>query len=230
MKIRLQKYLAMAGVSSRREAEKHILNGDVIVNNQVVTTLGTKVEETDNVLFRGQKLSIEENVYYLFHKPIHTISTKSDPQGRQTIYDYFKDVDERLFSVGRLDYETTGLIILTNDGEYADKIMHPSNQINKTYIATLDRRFDSEAINRINQGVKIDDRLVEIDELLFVNEKVLITIHEGRKRIVRRFFKELGFHVHALHREKIANITLKDLQPGQFLKITKEEAYQVFNR
>lgn len=227
MEIRLQKYLAMAGVASRRAAEKLITEGRIAVNGIVVTTLGSKVVLTDQVTFDGRLLSIEEHVYYIFHKPLNTISTKRDPQGRKTIYDYFKDVDERLFSVGRLDYETTGLILLTNDGEYADKIMHPSNIIYKTYIATLNRRFDNDAISKINVGVYIDDRLVEIDELLFVNEKVLITIHEGRKRIVRRFFKSLGYEVVALHREKIANITLGDLEPGEYRKLSKEEAYAI---
>lgn len=230
MEIRLQKYLAMAGVASRREAEKHILAGRVKINEIVVDKLGSKVLDGDKVYFDDQLLTIEEHVYYLFNKPIHTMSTKSDPQGRKTIYEYFSHVDERLFSIGRLDYETTGLIILTNDGHYADKIMHPANQINKTYVATLDRRFGGDAIEKINKGVLIDDRLVEIDELLFVNEKVLITIHEGRKRIVRRFFKALGYEVKALHREKIAGITLGDIGPGQYLKISKEEAYQIFIR
>jgi 23S rRNA pseudouridine2605 synthase len=230
MEIRLQKYLAMAGVASRREAEKLILEGKVSVNNVIVTTLGTKVNDDDKVSFEGRPLLIEEHVYYIFHKPINTISTRSDPQGRQTIYEYFTGVDERLFSVGRLDYQTTGLMILTNDGEYADKIMHPSNHIEKTYVATLNRRFDNVAIARINDGVYVDERLVEIDELLFVNEKVLITIHEGRKRIVRRFFKELGYSVVALHREKISALTLGDLLPGEFKRITKEEAYKVIVR
>jgi 23S rRNA pseudouridine2605 synthase len=228
MKIRLQKYIAMAGIASRREAEKLIVAGKVSVNGQVVTRLGTTVEETDVVTFLDQPLSLEEHVYYLFNKPMNTISTKNDPQGRKTIYEYFEHVDERLFSVGRLDYQTTGLIILTNDGEYADRIMHPSNHIQKTYVATLNRRFDSQAIERINQGVEIDGRLVEIDELLFLNEKVLITIHEGRKRIVRLFFKELGFTVLALHRVKISSLTIGDLGPGEFKKISKEEAYQIF--
>lgn len=230
MEIRLQKYLAMAGVASRREAEKHILDGKVVVNDEVVTTLGTKVTTLDKVYFEGRLVTIEDNVYYIFNKPINTISTRSDPQGRKTIYEYFQNVDERLFSVGRLDYQTTGLLILTNDGEFADKIMHPSNHIEKTYVATLDRRFDNNAIAKINDGVYVDERLVELDELLFLNEKVLITIHEGRKRIVRRFFQELGFHVTALHREKIANLTLGDLEPGQFLKISKEKAYEIISR
>jgi len=230
MEIRLQKYLAMAGIASRREAEKLITAGKVSVNGKVVTTLGTKVSDNDQVFFEGKLLTIEQNVYYIFHKPLNTISTKSDPQGRKTIYEYFTNIDKRLFSVGRLDYQTTGLIILTNDGEFADKIMHPSNNIEKTYIATLDRRFDKEAIAKINEGVYIDERLVEIDELLFVNEKVLITIHEGRKRIVRRFFQQLGFEVVALHREKIASLSLDDLEVGKFRAISKEEAYKIILR
>ena len=218
----------MAGIASRREAEKLIVAGKVSVNGQVVTKLGTTVEETDVVTFLDQPLSLEEHVYYLFNKPMNTISTKNDPQGRKTIYEYFEHVDERLFSVGRLDYQTTGLIILTNDGEYADRIMHPSNHIQKTYVATLNRRFDSQAIERINQGVEIDGRLVEIDELLFLNEKVLITIHEGRKRIVRHFFKELGFTVLALHRVRISSLTIGDLGPSEFKKISKQESYKIF--
>lgn len=230
MEVRLQKYLAMAGVASRREAEKHIISGRVKVNGEVVTVLGTKVSSEDRVYFDDVLLSVEQHVYYIFHKPINTISTKSDPQSRKTIYEYFENIDERLFSVGRLDYQTTGLIILTNDGEYANKLMHPSNVIYKTYIATLDRRFASAAVEKINQGVYIDDRLVEIDELLFVNEKVLLTIHEGRKRIVRRFFKHLGYQVIALHREKISLIVLGDLEAGEYRQISKEEAYKVFLR
>lgn len=230
MEIRLQKYLAMAGIASRREAEKLITAGKVSVNGEVVTTLGTKVSDNDQVFFDGKLLTIEQNVYYIFHKPLNTISTKSDPQGRKTIYEYFTNIDKRLFSVGRLDYQTTGLIILTNDGEFADKIMHPSNNIEKTYIATLDRRFDKEAIAKINEGVYIDERLVEIDELLFVNEKVLLTIHEGRKRIVRRFFQQLGFEVLSLHREKIASLSLDDLEVGKFKAISKEEAYKIISR
>ena len=188
MEIRLQKYLSDADVASRREAEKLILEGKVSVNDVIVTTLGTKVNDDDKVSFEGRPLLIEEHVYYIFHKPINTISTRSDPQGRQTIYAYFTGVDERLFSVGRLDYQTTGLMILTNDGEYADKIMHPSNHIEKTYVATLNRRFDNVAIARINDGVYVDDRLVEIDELLFVNEKSSLRFMRTQ-RIVRRFFK-----------------------------------------
>jgi len=230
MEIRLQKYLAMAGVASRREAENLILAGKVKVNGEVVTTLGTKVSADDEVRFEDRLLSVEDKVYYIFNKPLDTISTKSDPQGRKTIYESFEHIDQRLFSVGRLDYQTTGLIVLTNDGEYADKIMHPSNNIYKTYIATLNRRFDSKAIAQINDGVIVDERLVEVDELLFHNEKVLLTIHEGRKRIVRRFFEQLGFAVIALHREKISSLSLGDLEIGEYKQISKEEAYKVFIR
>ncbi len=230
MAIRLQKYLAMAGIASRREAERLIVEGRVKINGQVVTQLGTKVSEHDDVYFDDKPVNLEQHVYYVFNKPISTISTKKDPQGRPTIYQYFSDVDQRLFSVGRLDYLTTGLIILTNDGDFANQVMHPSHHIEKTYVATLDRRFDNAAIARINEGIIIDDRLVEIDELLFVNEKVLITIHEGRKRIVRRFFKALGFEVMALHREKIATLTLGDLAPGEYRQITRREAYDIIAR
>lgn len=228
METRLQKVIAASGYCSRRKAETLISQGFVSVNGIVVTQLGTKVTVEDQIEVEGVLINKEEKVYLLFNKPINTICTASDTQGRKTIYEYFNDIPYRLFSCGRLDYETTGLIIITNDGDFANKIMHPSYGIKKTYHATLDKRFDPKSLNG-HDYVVVDEKEVVLDELLFVNNDVLITIHEGRKRVVRNLFKQLGYLVVNLHRVKINDLELGNLEYGQYRHLTKDEIRSLIN-
>ncbi len=228
--IRLNKYLANAGVCSRREADEFIQAGVVKVNGQTVTELGTKVHRGDNVLFHDQLVSIERKIYILLNKPKDCVTTVDDPQERKTVMDYIKGAcKERVYPVGRLDRNTTGVLLLTNDGEMASRLTHPRFLKKKIYHARLDRAVSAEDLQKLLDGVNIgeeDGDIVRADEVSYVNDdktQVGIEIHSGRNRVVRRMFDALGYRVTKLDRVQFAGLTKKRLRRGDWRFLTEKE-------
>lgn len=230
--IRLQKFLANQGVCSRRKAEEHILNGDVQVNSKTVTQLGTKIiPNKDEVTFQGKKITLsnDKKVYILLNKPIGYVTTTKDQFGRDTVLDLVK-VKESILPVGRLDMYTSGAIILTNDGEFIYKITHPKYEIEKTYNVTLKGKITDEDVQKLRDGVEIEDytsgkakvRILKIDEEKNIS-RLEITIHEGKNREVRKMCDAVGKKVLALHRSKIGNIGVKDIKLGQWRYLKEKE-------
>lgn len=230
--IRLQKFLANQGVCSRRKAEEHILNGDVQVNGKTVTQLGTKIiPNKDEVIFQGKKITLsnDKKVYILLNKPIGYVTTTKDQFGRDTVLDLVK-VKESILPVGRLDMYTSGAIILTNDGEFIYKITHPKYEIEKTYNVTLKGKIADEDVQKLRDGVEIEDytsgkakvRILKIDEEKNIS-RLEITIHEGKNREVRKMCDAVGKKVLALHRSKIGNIGVKDIKLGQWRYLKEKE-------
>lgn len=235
MEERLQKVLAEAGLASRREAEKIILAGRVKVNNKVVTELGTKVGPTALILVDGKGIHREEKVYRLFYKPRGVVTTMKDPQGRRCIADYVQDLDERVFPVGRLDYNTEGLLLLTNDGELAQGLTHPKNEINKTYLATVLGLVPDGKLDQLRMGVRLEDGLTApaiVNLIEYDHERGLttfdITIHEGRNRQIRRMCDVIGFPVRTLKRTKMATLTLAGLKRGGSRELDELELAKLF--
>lgn len=229
-KLRLQKYLAHCGVASRRKAEEYIRNGKVKVNGKVVTEMGTTVTLKDRVEFNGKLVKPEKKkVYILLHKPRGYVTTVHDPEGRDTVLDLISGVDERVYPVGRLDYDTSGLLLLTNDGELAHKMMHPSHEIMKVYIATVKGHPSSDAVGRLEKGIRIENfttapALVKVLENYEEKTKIEITIHEGRNRQVRKMFEAIGHPVIRLKRIAYGTLLLGDLRPGQWRYLTENES------
>lgn len=230
MEERLQKILAAAGIASRREAEKIILAGRVKVNGKLITELGAKFGPKAFITVDGKPIKNEKKVYYVFYKPRAVVTTMVDPQGRRTVADFFSGLTERVFPVGRLDYNTEGLLLLTNDGELAQKLTHPKNQINKSYRAAVVGIVPQEKLDLLRLGVKLEDGLTApaiVDLVEYDHEKNLsvfnITIHEGKNRQIRRMCDYIGYPVRQLKRYKIANLTLNGLKRGQYRELFEEE-------
>ena len=227
--MRLQKYLAGCGAASRRKCEEFITAGRVTVNGAVVTELGTQVEEGDAVTLDGKPMLPEEKKYYiLYHKPMGEVCTASDPQGRATVLDRFRDFPVRLFPVGRLDFDSEGLLLLTNDGEMMQRMLHPSREVDKTYLARVDGDVSLEAIRRLRAGILLDERMtapadVRVIRRTGVETVVLVTIHEGRNRQVRRMFDAVGHTVLLLRRVKFGPLEMGELKRGQWRELTEEE-------
>ncbi len=226
--IRLNKFLSNAGVCSRREADDFIKAGVVKVNGKTVTELGCKIKRGDNVLFHDQLVSIERKIYILLNKPKDCVTTVDDPQERKTVMDYVKNAcHERIYPVGRLDRNTTGVLLLTNDGEMATKLTHPRFMKKKIYHARLDRNVSTEDLGRLMSGVDVGDGdMVHADEVDYVNDdktQVGIEIHSGRNRIVRRMFDALGYKVVRLDRVQFAGLTKKRLRRGDWRFLTDKE-------
>lgn len=226
--IRLNKFLANAGVCSRREADDFIKAGVVKVNGQTVTELGSKIKRGDNVLFHDQLVSIERKIYILLNKPKDCVTTVDDPQERKTVMFYVKNAcKERIYPVGRLDRNTTGVLLLTNDGELATKLTHPRFMKKKVYHAHLDRNVSSEDLDKLLTGVDIGDGdLVSADAANYVNDdrcQIGIEIHSGRNRVVRRMFDALGYKVTKLDRVQFAGLTKKRLRRGDWRFLTEKE-------
>lgn len=231
---RLQKVIAASGIASRRKAEDLITEGKVKVNGQIVRELGTKVSSSDTVKVNNQIIEKEPKEYYILNKPRGVVTTTSDEHNRKTVVDLIP-TKARIYPVGRLDYDTTGLLLLTNDGEFANILMHPNDNVSKVYMAKLDGIIKGEQINRLKDGVEIDGTLVSASrvKLKKVNEKnntcmVQITIHEGKNHQVKKMFEKVGFKVDKLKREKVAFFDLKDLQSGEFRKLTPKEVAKVY--
>ena len=227
--MRLQKYLAQCGVASRRHAEEMILDGLVSVNGQVITQMGVQVEEGDEVRVKGE-IVLPEAVkkYVLYHKPIGEVTTVSDPEGRPTVMQHFTDYPVRLYPVGRLDFDSEGLLLLTNDGDLADKMMHPSNEVDRTYLARVTGNVTLESIRELRMGVMLDDHKTSPARARIIKEEtfatvVLVTIHEGRNRQVRRMFEAVGHRVLMLRRVKFGPLELGNLKRGQWRELTDAE-------
>ena len=226
--IRLNKYLANAGVCSRREADEFITSGAVTVNGEVVTELGTKVKRSDEVRFHDQPVTIEKKVYILLNKPKDYVTTSDDPQQRKTVMDLVKDAcPERIYPVGRLDRNTTGVLLLTNDGELASKLTHPKFLKKKVYHVFLDKNVSTDDLQKIADGIELEDGEVHADAIEYADERdhsqVGIEIHSGRNRIVRRIFEHLGYRVVKLDRVQFAGLTKKNLRRGDWRFLTEQE-------
>ena len=226
--VRLNKFLANAGVCSRREADEFIQAGVVTVNGQVVTELGTKVLRTDEVRFHDQPVSIEKKVYVLLNKPKDYVTTSDDPQQRKTVMDLVKDAcTERIYPVGRLDRNTTGVLLLTNDGDLASKLTHPKYLKKKIYHVFLDRNVTAHDLQQIAEGINLEDGEIKADDVQYASptdkKQVGIEIHSGKNRIVRRIFEALGYKVTKVDRVQFAGLTKKNLRRGDWRYLTEDE-------
>lgn len=226
--IRLNKFLANAGVCSRREADEYIQKGVVTVNGVVITELGTKITRNDKVEFNGKEVHIESKVYIVLNKPKNCVTTSDDPQERLTVMDLVKHAcTERIYPVGRLDRNTTGVLLLTNDGDLASKLTHPSFKKKKIYHVWLDKEVAVEDMEKIANGIELEDGEIHADAISYANEadktQVGIEIHSGRNRIVRRIFESLGYHVTKLDRVYFAGLTKKNLGRGKWRYLNEKE-------
>ncbi|MFY4775931.1 23S rRNA pseudouridine(2605) synthase RluB [Metabacillus sp. RGM 3146] len=231
---RLQKVIAHAGIASRRKAEQLILEGKVKVNGEVVKELGTKITDNDRVEVEGVQIEKEAPVYYLFYKPRGVISAVTDDKGRKTVTDFFPHSEERIYPVGRLDYETTGLLLITNDGEFANILTHPKYEIEKTYVAKIKGIPIREALKKLERGVQLEDgktaparvKMTSVDRKKGTSI-IEIGIHEGRNRQVRRMFEAIGHEVLKLKRERFAFLDLHGLNTGDARELTPHEVKQL---
>ena len=225
--VRLNKYIASSGVCSRRDADELISGGKIKVNGETVTTLGYKVNPGDKVLFENRELNPQHLVYILLNKPKDFITTTDDPQNRNTVMDLVKSAtNDRVFPVGRLDRLTTGLILLTNDGDLAKRLSHPSHQIRKIYHVTLDKALTNKDLLTIQEGITLDDGPVSVNEIIVLSndrKEIGLEIHIGRNRIVRRIFEHLNYKIRKLDRVSFAGLTKKDIPRGKWRFLTAKE-------
>lgn len=231
---RLQKVIAHAGIASRRKAEQIILDGKVTVNGKVVKELGIKVSPSDRVEVEGIPLEREEPVYFLFYKPRGVISSVQDEKGRKVVTDYLPEIKQRVYPIGRLDYDTSGLLLLTNDGEFANLLMHPRNEIDKVYVAKTKGIPTRENIKKLQRGIQLEDGKTapaKVKLLSFDKRKqtavIEISIHEGRNRQVRRMLEAIGCPVLKLKRERYGFLTLAGLAAGDMRELTPHEVKQI---
>ena len=227
--IRLNRYIANAGICSRREADKLIAAGSVKVNGEVMTQMGYQVKPGDVVSYGGETLRTEAKRYFLMNKPKGYITTVDDPQERKTVMMLIDGAcRERIYPVGRLDRNTTGLLLFTNDGEMAKKLTHPSSMVYKVYQVELNKAVTKEDMKRMLNGLELEDGTIQVDDVEYVegmNDKriVGVAIHSGKNRIVRRIFEHLGYEVHKLDRVIFAGLTKKDLPRGRYRELTDKE-------
>ena len=226
--LRLNKFLANAGICSRREADEFIQAGVVTVNGEVVTELGTKIKRTDEIKFHDQPVNLEKKVYVLLNKPKDCVTTSDDPQQRKTVMDLVKNVcPERIYPVGRLDRNTTGVLLLTNDGDLASKLTHPKFLKKKVYHVFLDKNVTAHDMQQIAEGIELEDGEIHADAIEYASDtdksQVGIEIHSGKNRIVRRIFEHLGYRVVKLDRVQFAGLTKKNLRRGDWRFLTEKE-------
>lgn len=223
----MQKLLSNYGYCSRRKAEKLIEEGRVRVNNKLIT-IGDKATFNDKIYVDGKLVSADKKIYLMFHKPIGCVTALTDDK-YNTIKDFIK-IKERVFPIGRLDYNTSGLLLLTNDGDFANKVMHPRYEITKTYLAGVDKTVKKQDIAKIEKGVVLDDGKTAPAKVQQVNSNTIeITIHEGKNRVIRRILKELGFRVRFLHRVRIGQLTLANLEKGKYKPLTPATMKKIFS-
>lgn len=236
MEERLQKIMANAGVASRRKCEQLILDGKVEVNGEVVTALGVKADPaTDIITVNGKPITANANkVYAAFHKPKGVITSMSDPEGRKTVLDFVKGIGARVYPVGRLDYDTEGLLLLTNDGDLANMLMHPRHHVAKTYHATVKGIPHGDLLEKLREGIKLEDGMTQPAEVEYhdvdmerKSATISITIYEGRNRQVRRMFEAIGHPVVKLKRVQFGNIFLQGIPRGKFRHLTKSEVNEL---
>ena len=233
---RLQKVMAEAGVASRRKSEEYILDGRVKVNGIIVKELGTKVSDDDYIEVDDKPIRQERKVYILMNKPRNCVTTVSDDRNRPTVMDFIKDIHARIYPVGRLDFDTTGALLLTNDGKLTNLLTHPSSEVNKTYIATCKGIANDEDLEPLRKGIPLDDTKTSPAqvEILKINEEkntsiIKIIIHEGRNREVKRMMEYVGYDVIKLNREAIGNLNTKGLYQGQYRRLSKEEVKDLYD-
>jgi 23S rRNA pseudouridine2605 synthase len=226
---RLQKILAQAGVASRRKAEELILAGKVAVNGEIVRELGTKANpEKDKITVDGRPITIQATVNLILHKPTSYVTTVSDPEGRRTVMDLLTDVNQRVYPVGRLDYDTSGLLFMSNDGELTNRLLHPRYHVDKVYRATVLGMIEKQAVEQLTRGVRLEDGVTAPAEVHVLRKHPLesvveITIREGRNRQVRRMFEAVGHPVKRLKRVQFGPLVLDDLKPGEWRWLTPDE-------
>jgi len=226
--IRLNRYIANSGVCSRREADELIANGQVTVNGKVVTELGTKVRRDDVVMYKGKRLTAERKVYILLNKPKDYVTTVDDPHAKHTVMELIEGAcDVRVYPVGRLDRNSTGVLLLTNDGDLTTRLTHPSFKKRKIYHVGLDRKVKPDDLNKILQGVELDGEMIQVDAIDYVEgsdgSEIGIEIHSGQNRVVRRIFESLGYKVTKLDRVYFAGLTKKNLPRGKWRFLTEKE-------
>lgn len=224
----LSKYLAQAGIASRRAVVALIMQGYVKVNGKVIKNPGLKIMSTDKVTYLGKPVTADKKVYILLNKPTGYITTAADDRDRQTVLDLVKKATlARIYPVGRLDKDTSGLLVLTNDGDLAQRLAHPRYEVEKTYIVTLDKLLIKEHFNEILKGINLKDGFLKVDEIHFMSEqkrnRIKVTIHSGKNRIVRRIFEFFGYRVAKLDRTAYAGLTKKGLTVGDWRHLTKDE-------
>ncbi|MEW4370325.1 pseudouridine synthase [Paenibacillus sp. WLX1005] len=232
---RLQKILAQAGIASRRKSEELILAGKVTVNGEVVTELGTKADPTvDEITVNGRSIAAEKKVYYMLNKPKGVITSASDPEGRKTVQNYMDGVKERVYPVGRLDYDSEGLLIMTNDGELANFLTHPKHHVPKTYLVTVEGVPHGEALEKFRQGIKLEDGMTQPAEAEYYDvdtdkkqATIRVTIYEGRNRQIRRMFEALSHKVIRLKRISFGELLIGNLKRGIYRPLTKQEIDQL---
>ena len=232
---RLQKVIANAGICSRRKAEELIIAGKVIVNGEKITELGTKVSEKDEIIVDGKLLENEEKEYYLLNKPRGVVTTTSDEKGRKTVVDLI-DTDKRIYPIGRLDYDTTGVLLLTNDGEFANLIMHPKSEIDKVYLAKVEGIATGIQVKQLEngvevEGIKLSSSRVKVKKIDREKEEsfVEITIHEGKNHQVKKMLESIGLPVIKLTRERVAFLTVDKLKSGEYRKLNPKEVHQLYS-
>jgi len=224
---RVQKLLSNYGFCSRRKAEELIMDGKVRVNNKTIS-IGDKASEKDKIYVANKLVEKNEKIYIMFHKPLNCVTALNDPQYRTVMH--YIDIDERVFPVGRLDYNTSGLLLLTNDGDFANNVMHPRYEIKKTYLAKTDRPITKEQIMRIQEGVILDGRKTGPSKIKIHNKDLLeITIHEGRNRVIRRMLKSVGLKTKELKRMRIGNLGLGGLKREKYKLLTKKDIDKIFS-
>lgn len=232
--IRLNKYISNSGICSRREADRLIELGKVSVNNEIVKELGYKVSIKDIVKVNGKKIMNEKKVYYLMNKPKGYITTVKDPDGRRTVMDLLNpSIKERIYPVGRLDRNSSGLLLFTNDGELSTALLHPSSNIKKIYTLKLDKNLSVTDYEKCIKGVELEDGIIKVDEIAFINEKdkseIGVEIHSGKNRILRRLFLKLGYEVVKLDRVMFGNLTKKDIPRGKTRELSIKEVRSLSN-
>ncbi len=226
---RLQKVMAHAGVASRRKSEDIIAEGRVKVNGVVVTEMGTKVDPVhDTIEVDGEEIEKEKKIYIKLHKPKGYVTTVNDPQGRQTVLDLIHSIDKRIYPVGRLDLDSSGLLLLTNDGDLTYKITHPSHELDKEYTVVVNGELTKAELNRFKKGIQLEEGKTSPAKIEKVNQDsknttYKVIIHEGMNRQIRRMFDKLGYEVVSLIRVRIGNISLGSLQPGEYRKLSRKK-------
>lgn len=227
--MRLQKYLASCGVASRRTAEKLIAEGHVSVDGETVTEMGVQVEIGQDIRVDGKLVTPEPEKYYImYHKPAGEVTTASDPEGRATVLDKFRDFPVRLYPVGRLDYDSEGLLLLTNDGDLTERMLHPSREVDKVYLARVSNTLTPEEARRLENGVMVDGRKTARAKVRILGVKglytdILVSIHEGRNRQVRKMVEQVGHQVVMLRRIRFGPLKLEDLPRGMWRELTPDE-------
>ncbi|GAA0296858.1 23S rRNA pseudouridine2605 synthase [Gracilibacillus halotolerans] len=233
---RLQKVIARSGVASRRKAEQLILDGKVVVNGKKVTELGTKVTSKDEISVEGIPIEKEKLVYYVLYKPRGVISSVKDESNRKIVLDYLPEIEERIYPVGRLDYDTSGLLLLTNDGDFTNQLLHPSRRINKEYVVKTKGIPDKRGLELFKKGIRSEGETLKAVyvKIKSVDRKkntaiVKLTLHQGKNRQVRRMFDAIHTPVMKLKREKFGFLTLEGLQPGEYRELTPQEVADLLN-